>query len=80
MPFFMLKTKTILLFTISFLLNGLYFTYTDETNTGKSIVVQHLTNTGNAVFSGAGYTMALPGATFTVTNPQLIADDKVKKK
>ncbi len=60
--------------------NGFYITYIDDStaaNFWNRICVQHVTNNGSPVFSGAGYIVAQtpPGQSFKYYQPQLIADD-----
>ncbi len=60
--------------------NGFYITYIDDSTAASfwnRICVQHVTNNGTAVFSGAGYIVAQtpPGQSYKYYQPQLIADD-----
>ncbi len=60
--------------------NGFYITYIDDStaaNYWNRICVQHVTNTGSPVFSGAGYIVAQTpaGQNYQFYQPQLIADD-----
>ncbi|MFM9909730.1 MAG: hypothetical protein ACKVOW_10290, partial [Chitinophagaceae bacterium] len=60
--------------------NGFYITYIDDSTAASfwnRICVQHVTNNGSPVFSGAGYIVAQTpaGQSYKFYQPQLIADD-----